>query len=456
MVLAKGLSATIGLATEKYYDRKERKAALEQQGRSSSQSSSSSRERVFSDEQDWALDEAADPPDYDTSEARDRPGLERSLTELVHDTVSVVAPRELQNAQPYRLPYPIVIPQRRPGTKTRGFARAYPSDIGPYGIDQEAFLRFLNNFDSASQASPWLTALFVSAGIVGLVPGVITLAVSISVQAATKAAIEVQGRYKANNFLDQINNELFMPLGLYAMVLVHKPDGPGTDSAPAFGVETVNLETAKMITKWGIPGSSDRAKSKPLRPIRIASGTTRNETISVAPLIYPGLEDVMARPNIPRNESFKARLQRNKEFIGDYFDRRAAASYTGNNPNTILTKSTSPAQTQFRSRFADPNHPCNNGHPISLLTGGSFVADSLGRKKFREVGANGKLLPKEKQEITHPVEMIKHGVKKALGSDILYLMIVNLPSEDEMAEARELLGRDEKGLKDMLKALRGE
>jgi hypothetical protein len=174
--VAKGVSATIGIAAEKYYDRKDRKAALSEQPHEPT-------ETVVSDEQDWALDEAADPPDYETSELHNRHNLERSVSELVHDTVSI-APPQAQDLQRHRLPYPIIIPQRRPGTKQRGFARAYPPDIGPSGIDQEAFMRFLDNFQSSSEASPWLNALFVSAGIVGLVPGVITMAVSISVQVA--------------------------------------------------------------------------------------------------------------------------------------------------------------------------------------------------------------------------------------------------------------------------------
>ncbi|KAF2463419.1 uncharacterized protein BDR25DRAFT_297942 [Lindgomyces ingoldianus] len=463
-IINKGISTTVGLAAEKYYDHKDRKTVLAIQGSppNTSQEHLDPDDRVQSDEQDWALDEAADPPDYETSEAHSRPAAERTISELVHDTVSI-APSQAQPSPACQLPYPIVIPQRRPGTKTRGFARAYPPDLAPFGIDQDTFFRFLQNFHSASQASPWLNALYISAGIVGFVPGVITLAVSISVQLAAGTAIELQGRYKANAFLDQVNKELFMPLGLYAMVLMYKPDGPGTETAPAFGVETVNLETAKFISKWGLPKNPYHdehevsTKAKILRPIRESSGRTAGEAmmpLEVAPLVYPGLEDLVERPNVVRDESFKARLQRNKKFVGEYFDRRAAASYTGNNPNTILTQSTAPSQTQFRSRFADPNHPCNNGHLLSLITGGKYIAQPLGSRRLREVGEDGKLKPEPRQKIRGPIGLIGHGVRKVLSPSILYLTIVNLPSEEDMAEAKAMLDKDGKGIKELLKELR--
>ena len=46
---------------------------------------------------------------------------------------------------------PIVIPQRRPGSKTRGFIRAYAPVLSEYDIDQETFLIFLKSFHKASQ-----------------------------------------------------------------------------------------------------------------------------------------------------------------------------------------------------------------------------------------------------------------------------------------------------------------
>lgn len=46
-----------------------------------------------------------------------------------------------------RLPCPVIIPQRRPRNKDRGFVRAYAPILGDSGIDQEVFLQFLEYLD---------------------------------------------------------------------------------------------------------------------------------------------------------------------------------------------------------------------------------------------------------------------------------------------------------------------
>lgn len=257
-----------------------------------------------------------------------------------------------------------------------------------------------------------------------------------------------------------MNKDVFMPLGLYCMVLLCK-DGPGSAENPEFGIETVNLETAKQISKWGLPKEQDDSKqgisttSRILRPIRLTSGRTEQAAmpLEIAPLIYPGLERLIEQPQVRRDEGFKQRLLRNKEFVADYFDRRARADYQGNNPDSALTKASSAETPEFRTRFADPNHPCNNGHLFSLVTGGKYVAQPRGRRsRLREVGEDGKLLPKKKVEhrIRGPVSLVAHGVRKVITPNILYLTIVNLPSEAELAEARRALGIEGKGLTELM------
>jgi hypothetical protein len=260
-----------------------------------------------------------------------------------------------------------------------------------------------------------------------------------------------------------MNRDVFMPLGLYCMVLLNK-DTPVKPNEVEFGMQEVDLETAKQISKWGLPkkdGDDElnvSKKTKILRPIRLASGKTDANTtpLMIAPLIYPGLEDMMERPQVKRDESFKERLLRNREFVADYFDRRARAEYAGNNPDSALTKA-SAVMPEFHSRFADPTHPCNNGHLFSLITGGKYVAQPRGRRsRLREVGEDGKLKPRMKQgrKIRGPISLIGHGVRKVVTPNILYLTIVNLPSEEELAEARSALGIDEKVMEEMTTAMR--
>lgn len=197
--VVKGISTGIGAAGEKYYDHKERKASYTTQENATDSASSSEAPlnlvnpaepgaETADDERIWTLDEAAAlPPSYDDSLSHDkRPVLsERTVSDLAQNVVGLTHQPDLQQSTTLpRLPHPIIIPQRRPGSKARGFAHAYPPDMEAFGIDQDAFLQFLTNFEEASQASPWLKTLYLSAGIVGFIPGHITMAVSISLQVA--------------------------------------------------------------------------------------------------------------------------------------------------------------------------------------------------------------------------------------------------------------------------------
>ena len=65
------------------------------------------------DEADWALDETVDEAEREKSTT-----TYLSIPTPVHDTVST-------NSRVQNLPFPVILPQRRPGTKTRRFVRAY-------------------------------------------------------------------------------------------------------------------------------------------------------------------------------------------------------------------------------------------------------------------------------------------------------------------------------------------
>lgn len=53
-----------------------------------------------------------------------------------------------------RIPYPVIIPQRRPGNKDRGFVHGYAPVLADCGIGQEAFVGFLEAFHKASKVCP--------------------------------------------------------------------------------------------------------------------------------------------------------------------------------------------------------------------------------------------------------------------------------------------------------------
>ena len=69
-----------------------------------------------------------------------------------------------------KLPFPVIVPQRRPGTKTRGFVRAYAPVLADSSVDQPTFLKFLSDLHKHAQASPIFDVVMVSAGLMGLYP----------------------------------------------------------------------------------------------------------------------------------------------------------------------------------------------------------------------------------------------------------------------------------------------
>lgn len=102
-----------------------------------------------------------------------------------------------------------------------------------------------------------------------------------------------------------------------------------------------------------------------------------------------------------------------------------------NNPDGTLTN-LSGGKPTFASKMGDPNDG-RNRHLITLLSGGRIKAEPLGGKRRWEKAKqkeNGRILKGLK---TNPK-------KRMLQEDILYLTIVNMPSESELAKARAELG----------------
>jgi hypothetical protein len=51
------------------------------------------------------------------------------------------------------LPCPVILPQRRPRTKARGFIRAYAPVLAGVGLSQDTWMDFLNQWDESSKVS---------------------------------------------------------------------------------------------------------------------------------------------------------------------------------------------------------------------------------------------------------------------------------------------------------------
>lgn len=326
------------------------------------------------------------------------------------------------------------------------------------------------------------------------------------------------------------------------MVIVCKQEA-SAGSDVTLTIEDASLENAKNVSAHGLPGTTTSTAAKFKRSMRGASGKANVDDmpLEIAPLIYPALDDMMRHPEVARDETFKERLMRNKDFVGEYFDRRAQADFMGNNPDATLSKAAGD-MPEFTSRFADPNHACNNGNLITLVTGGKYVVQGrglgmrggrgggrgglgggrgarlgmredsatdggrgrggllfrggrgpvaglihrarssgskeeskvqeqnadhghdgrggllgAGNSQYREVGEDGRLLPRQKEAdapVRGPIGMVMKGAKKVFKPDVMYLTIVNLPTDDEIEQAREALGMDKKGWQDLIENLK--
>jgi hypothetical protein len=235
-----------------------------------------------------------------------------------------------------KLPYPVILPQRRPGTKTRDFVHAYAPVLQNHDIDQAAFISFLEDFHKASQASPVFDVILLWCGIAGLYPNGIAQAVTLTVGAAAMVGQEVQQRWQVNRFLDQANREVFVPRGLYVLVVKYEPS-----KEDSVGRRTVDLG-AVAVVKYGDGllesgrqgcerSKMDGLKRKVAGRLRVASGETQGEVevrVNCAPLVFEDREgSSRGAENESKMSSLKAHTKEASRFVQDYFDRGAQATF---------------------------------------------------------------------------------------------------------------------------------
>jgi len=205
--------------------------------------------------------------------------------------------------------------------------------------------------------------------------------------------------------------------------MTYKPEDSATH-------ESVDITQA--INKYLIPASGVKQTMKNLRK---SSGKTYGEMEmpEAAPLIFPAL-DALADSTTAEGVQKKTKLKNSQKFVADYFDRRAQAKYAAENPESSLATA---QETKFASRYSDPNHPANSGSIIDLLTGGALNVKALkqgmvGNRRIHRVLRGQDINPRTGQRRGRNEGLVKRMLKK----DVLYMMIVNLPSEVELAAGR--------------------
>ncbi|RAL64631.1 hypothetical protein DID88_001664 [Monilinia fructigena] len=349
------------------------------------------------DEGDWIRDDTQAELSLSNQETIDEPD---SVKQIVgdfmkqHPDSSSSRPNIKQG-----LPVPVIIPERRPGSKHRGFVRAYAPVLNDCGINQETFMDFLVGFEASIKASPYFY--------------VINLAVAASVMAeglAIAPSIIVHAAAFANEYLDGMNAKLFRPHGLYAMLMTWKPARSPSSQTLVSAVDMNN----KIVTSVAAREVSGRSS------LHSTSGKTvgQSQMPESAELLFPLLETAS-------DEQKENAMKKAGVWLGEWRDKRSTANFAYENPSTTLATNSGELEAPS-SRWADPSHPVNQGGIIGVLSGGH-----LGRASRKDRRRERKGLPKDEKLKAHRTGILRTA-KRKLHEDVLYLMIVNMPSNEEM------------------------
>ncbi|KAG4438244.1 hypothetical protein IFR05_006272 [Cadophora sp. M221] len=287
----------------------------------------------------------------------------------------------LSSQERRELPLPVIIPQRRPQNKSRGWARAYAPALMGAGIDEVTFLDFIDRFNEESKASPYLHVVNVAGAGVGFLPGITPMIVSMAVPVAVQAAKKAQSSHQTESYLDKMNKSLFEPHGLYAIVMTYNPQQIG---------DVVNIDVSSNGSQFQSPYQA----ASPYPPN--GGGLNQKQEFTLpdsCPLVFAD----SAPPQTldpSRNGFFKM-----ADFVSDFKDRRAQANFAQENPTSTLIG----PKPKFTSKYADPSY-------------GSNAND------------DSRMRPRREEEVKKP-GLLKGMKEKVMHSDILYLMIVNNPTD---------------------------
>ncbi|KAJ5151129.1 uncharacterized protein N7482_010381 [Penicillium canariense] len=415
------------------------------------------------DEAAWELDDMAErvrPPTYEESETASATEIEDVKGKKEEEMVRELVRRAGPLPQPLQsIPCPVIIPQRRPKNKDRGFVRAYAPVLADCGISQEVFLRFLENWDKASKASPWIDVVFIAAGIVGFVPEVAAQVISTVVQVAAGTARELQSRSRRNTFLDRVNQDLLMPRGLYAMIMAFKDEIAGQQSGSLYRLSsslgkalfaTERLDINETVAKFSNPDPEMSKLKKGLKDIRLTSGQTRGqiELPQAAELVFPDLDRVVEHAleeegkakGKSKESGTRDKLKNAGTWVQDYLDRRGQAFYASEHQGSSLAVP-SAERAPMVSRYNDPDHPATSGSLISLLTGGAVnpPARRQARREMKREYKDARRIARGRSP-RGPRRVKRKGgrktiIKKIMQQDVLYLLIVNLPTPEEVQQS---------------------
>ncbi|EQB54386.1 hypothetical protein CGLO_05799 [Colletotrichum gloeosporioides Cg-14] len=271
---------------------------------------------------------------------------------------------------------PVVLPQRRPKTRVRGFVRAYAPVLAAAGIDEDAFLDFIDTLNKSLVPNPYLYAINL-AGLADIIaPDPALTAFGILLGIAVEGVMEGQSRFKSNKFLDRMNADFFRPRGLMCFVATWRPDDISGEVPVDFGCKTagktpsVELSNGDKVSSE--PNSSENEKLGRIKKLlgeRLKSHDHILDWSDPAPLVFPAPNELVLVEGRDGQKK-KNGLDRAEIWLDDYMDKRAQVEWVNENPELSAAKALPKAE--FKSRYADPTHPAASGDVVALVTGGRW------------------------------------------------------------------------------------
>lgn len=307
---------------------------------------------------------------------------------------------------PSPIDLPIVIPQRRPKNRGRGFVRAYSPVLASAGIEQPEFLDFVDSFNRALVPSEWIQAIELIGWAGTAAPEPIAILLDQALEMAVEAATEAQSRYRGGRFIDRVNAEYFIPRGLVAMVVTWKSwDGQRPDelrpSAASEGEAShpqrlqqtldggITFEGAEIGAREknldldaGFTQSWKDLRSRKASPVEVRTQLNSHiqqrmkryngvfECSETAPLVFPSFADDHAVMVTKNNGKKMNGFDRGEQWINGFRDRRAQIKWAAKTPDSHASATTQ--KHEFRSRYADPSHPAASGDIVAFATGGKW------------------------------------------------------------------------------------
>ena len=368
--IVRAVAAGIGFVSEAYHCRKEKSNEAKNGEKEACSITADQRENTCLSEQEHQA--TSEPDGIEDVLQAEQPHLPKESRSLAKAFVNRHPPPS--DRSDGKLEAPVVLAQRRPKNRARGFVHAYAPSLGDVGIDQETFIDFIDTFNQALEPNPWLYAINL-AGLAGMeAPDPFMLLIGLGVGLATEAIMEGHSRLKSNSFLDHVNAGFFVPRGLLCLVATWKSDA-GDDL-----VTTVDFHGKAQAAE-----SRSRSLAQKIKAVQDMMGTSIGsfQWPDAAPLVFPSpdeLDEARLAANGGKKLKRENAVDRSEKWLDGYIDRQAQAKWIKKNPRLPMT-SLLPKPT-FHSRYADPSHPAASGDIVALVTGGRW------QYKYREPPAD--------------------------------------------------------------------